>query len=235
MMMKRVMYLSVVVAVSLMATGSLSGQSGKETRNVSGFTEIGFGIAGNLYVKTGAEFSVVLQGDRDYLSEIETIVKNGKLVIRTDAFRFYNNEKADVYITLPDLKGLSVSGSGSAKIETGIKNESLDLSVSGSGRLIASEITTGQFHSSISGSGDIVVNGSGEIGTGDISISGSGSYSGEAVRFKNLEVGVSGSGHCNVNVTESLEAHISGSGNVTYSGNPKIDARVSGSGHVRSK
>jgi hypothetical protein len=233
--MKRVMYLSVVVAAFIMATGNLFGQSSRETRNVSGFTEIGFGIAGNLYVKTGPLFSVVVEADKKFLPEVETFRRDNKLIIRNKSNWNFNNEKADIYITLPDLKGLSVSGSGSAKIESGIKNESLDLSVSGSGRLIASDITTGQLDCSISGSGDIAVNGSGEIGTGDISISGSGSYSGEAARFKNLKVGLSGSGHCNVNVTESLEAHISGSGSVTYAGNPKIDARVSGSGHVRSK
>ena len=229
-------YLSVFAAALVMATGNLFGQSTeKETRNVSGFSEIGFAIAGNLYIKIGTEFSVVLEGDRKYLSEVETVVKNGKLVIRTDNFRFFNNEKANVYITLPELKGLSVSGSGSARIESNLKNESLDLSVSGSGKILASEILTGELNCSISGSGDIILSGSGDIGKGDISISGSGSYSGETARFKTLEIGVSGSGNCTVNVTESLDARISGSGNVNYSGNPKVNARVSGSGHVRSK
>jgi hypothetical protein len=177
---------------------------------------------------------VVIEADRKYLYDIETFIRDNKLVIRDKSNWNFNNEKADVYITLPDLKGLSVSGSGTAKIETNIKNESLEFSVSGSGKILAPEIVTGQFDCSISGSGDVLVKG-GEIGKGDISISGSGSYSGETTMFKTLEVGISGSGHCSVNVTESLNARISGSGNVYYAGNPKIDARVSGSGHIRSK
>lgn len=234
--MKRVIQLPFFVAVLIMATGNLIGQSTeKETRNVSGFSEIGFGIAGNLYVKTGPEFSVVLEGDRKYLSEIETVVKNGRLSIRIDNNRLFNNEKAKVYITLPDLKALRVSGSGVAQIENNIKSEALDLDVSGSGKIIALEIITGELSCSISGSGNIVLKGSGDVGKGDISISGSGNYSGESSRFKNLEVGISGSGSCACNVTESLHASISGSGNVNYSGNPKVDARVSGSGHVKSR
>jgi hypothetical protein len=233
--MKRAMYLSIAVAVLIVATGNIFGQSDKETRNITGFTEIGFGIAGNLYIKIGSAFSVVVEADKKFLPEVETFLRDNKLIIRNRSNWSFNNEKADIYITLPELKGLSVSGSGNAKIENSIKTESLDLSVSGSGKLIASEITAGQLDCSVSGSGDIIINGSGEIGQGEISISGSGSYSGETAKFKSLEVGVSGSGHCTVNATESLEAHISGSGNVNYVGNPKIDARVSGSGHVRSK
>lgn len=234
--MKKVRYLSLFVALLVMTTINSFGQSTeKETRNVSGFSEIGFGIAGNLYIKTGTEFSVVLEGDKKYLSEVETNVREGRLVIRTNNNRMFNNEKANVYITLPALKGLGVSGSGLARIESSIKNESLDLSVSGSGKILASEITTDELSCSISGSGDIILNAGGEIGKGDISISGSGNYSGETARFKSLEISVSGSGGCTVNVTESLDARISGSGNVNYLGNPKVNARVSGSGRVRSK
>jgi hypothetical protein len=148
--MKRAVHLSVFVAALIMATGNLIGQSTeKETRNVSGFTEIRFGIAGNLYIKTGPQFSVVLEGDRKYLSEIETVVNNGRLVIRIDNNRFFNNEKANVYITLPELKALRVSGSGVAQIENNLKNEVLDLDVSGSGKIIAQEVVTGELSCSI--------------------------------------------------------------------------------------
>lgn len=234
--MKRTIFMSLFVAGMILAIGTLFGQSTeKETINVSGFTEIGFGVAGNLYVKIGPEFNVVLEGDKKYLSEIETTVRNGKLIIRNTNYRFFNNEKIKVYISLPELKGLGVSGSGDAQIESPIKNESLELNVSGSGNILVPDLVTDNLNSSISGSGDIILKGSGEIGKGDISISGSGSFSGETTSYKNLQVHISGSGNCTCNVTESLNASISGSGNVHYIGNPKVNARVSGSGHVRSK
>lgn len=234
--MKKAVYISLIFGILILAISNLAGQSAqKETRNVSGFTEIGFGIAGNLYVKTGPEFSLTLEGDREYLSEIETVVRNGKLIIRNNSFRFFNNEKAKVYISLPELKGLSLSGSGTAEVESNLKNADLELDVSGSGKIIVPEIITGKLNCRISGSGDIILKGAGEIEEGDISISGSGSYAGEAAAFKTLEIGISGSGNCRCNVSGSLSASISGSGNVTYTGNPKINARVSGSGHVRSK
>jgi hypothetical protein len=235
-MMKRVIWLPVFVVVLCIATGNLIAQSSdKVTRSVSGFTEVGFGIAGNLFIKTGPEFSVVLEGDRKYIDEVETIIKGNKLVIRKTNYRFFDNEKVDVYITMPELKGLGVSGSGVAKVEDNLKTASLYLDVSGSGRIIAPDINTEKFESSISGSGNINVKGGGEIAKGDISISGSGNFSGETVKFKTLEARISGSGSCTCNVAESLDASISGSGSVNYSGNPKVNARVSGSGRVRSR
>jgi hypothetical protein len=235
-MMKKEMFLSVFAAIIIMSMMKLSGQSAeKETRNISGFTEIGFGIAGNLSVKTGPEFSVVLEGDKKYLAEIETYVKNNKLIIRNLNNHFFNNEKVSVYIILPELKGLGVSGSGEARIESKLKVESLYLNVSGSGKIYAPEITAENLTSSISGSGDIILKETGSVDKGGISISGSGSYSGETLNYKILNVRISGSGNCRCSIIESLDASISGSGNIYYAGNPKINARVSGSGHVRSR
>ncbi len=229
--------MSLFLGALILSAGNLLGQeTAKETRNVSGFTEISFGISGSLYVKIGPDFSVTLEGNKKYLDEIETVVRNGRLVFRMDNYsRLFNNEKANVYVTLPELKGLGVSGSGTAQVENGLKTAALDLSVSGSGKIIVPEVVTGKLDCSISGSGNILLKGSSEIDKGDINISGSGSYSGNEAVFKSLQVGISGSGNCSCNVAESLNASISGSGNVNYSGNPKINARVSGSGHVRSR
>ncbi|MEF8983378.1 MAG: DUF2807 domain-containing protein [Bacteroidales bacterium] len=45
-------------------------------------------------------------------------------------------------------------------------------------------------------------------------------------------ISISGSGSCDVHVTENLEVDVSGSGKVRYEGNPVIDADISGSGKV---
>ena len=46
----------------------------KETRNLSGFTKVNFGISGDLYINIGPEFKVVLEGEKSLLEEIETEV-----------------------------------------------------------------------------------------------------------------------------------------------------------------
>lgn len=231
--MKRAIIFCSVLAAILLSTANSYGQS-KETRNVSGFTGVTFGIAGNLYIKLGSEFQVTLEGDGKYISEIETVVRNGKLVIRRDNYNFFHNEKANVYVTMPEIKSLGLSGSGKATVEGTVKTDLLELSVSGSGKISIPEVKLDEMRGSISGSGDILLDG-GEVGKADLSISGSGNYSGERVVIKNFHAGISGSGSCSCNVSESLDVSISGSGNVVYSGNPRMNVRASGSGHVRSR
>ncbi len=234
--MKRGTILSVIIVAMTFINGFSIGKSMiKETRDLSGFTKVGFGVAGDLYINFGSEFKVVLEGEKNYLDEIITEVSGGKLVIKKENWRFNMNERVTVYITMPELKGLGVSGSGRAEIKDEIKADKLDLSVSGSGKIITGNIVAANLDCGISGSGDIIIEGSGDAKSANISISGSGNYTGDNLEIGSAELSISGSGNCSCNVKETLRAHVSGSGNVRYSGNPKLDARVSGSGHVRSK
>jgi hypothetical protein len=234
--MKKVSFIAVAFLLTVFSTAFIYGQSGeKESRNLSGFTKVSFGVPGNLYIRFGSDYKVVLEGDKDFLAEIETEVTSGRLVIKKDSWNNFNNKKVVVNITMPSLEGLGVSGSGQAEVLDAIKAGELGLSVSGSGKLYLNDLTAESVDCGISGSGDIIIKGSGTTGKGDISISGSGSYSGESLKIDLAEISISGSGSCLCHVTGSLEAHVSGSGNVTYLGNPKVDARVSGSGRVRSR
>lgn len=234
--MKRGIILSVIIIAMTLTAGFSNGQSiVKETRDVSGFTRVSFGVSGDLYINFGSEFKVVLEGEKALLGDIVTEVSGGKLVIKKENWRLNMNGKVTIYITMPEIKGLGVSGSGRAEIKDAVKAENLDLSVSGSGKLFTTDVVAADLNCSISGSGDIIIGGSGDATKADISISGSGNYRGEPLKIGSAEISISGSGNCSCNVTGSLRASVSGSGNVTYLGDPKVDVRVSGSGRVRSK
>lgn len=220
--------------ILVLGTGyALCQNTSRETRDVKNFSRVSYGISGNLIVKIGPEFSVVLEGDSRDLREVLTDVSGDKLVIKQESWRFRFNNKVTVYITMPELKALGVSGSGNAEVADAVRSDNLDLSVSGSGKIRTSELDVEKLGCSISGSGNIYL-GSGNVGNNRISISGSGSFTGEGAKVEAMSASVSGSGNCTCYVTGSLHASISGSGNVTYKGNPSVDARVSGSGHVRS-
>lgn len=226
--------LTALFFIALLFTGFAAGQK-RETRNLKGFDRVSFGISGNLIIKFGPEYSVVLEGSSRDLERVITDISAGKLIIKQESWRYRFEEKVYVTITMPEITGLSVSGSGNAEIVNDIKGaDDLDLSVSGSGKLITAGIIVDEFQCSISGSGDVIIGSGGEADRGEISISGSGGYRGEDFEIDRLSVRVSGSGSCYCKAGDSLQASISGSGNVTYKGNPRIDARVSGSGKVRS-
>jgi hypothetical protein len=237
-MKRRIILPAFILAMTLMSGSAIGQSEDKETRNEKDFTKVSYGVSGNLYINIGPEFKVVLEGEKRILDNIITEVSGSKLVIKNENWRMNNwrmNEKVTVYITMPELNGLGVSGSGKAEIKDAVKTGDLNLSVSGSGKLYASEISVSNLDCSISGSGDITLGSSGRSSRATISISGSGNYFGDSFKIGTAEIHISGSGNCECNVTESLRASISGSGNVTYEGNPRLDAHVSGSGKVRSR
>ena len=234
--MKRTILLSAFVAVILVASGFTVQSPIEETRNLNDFSKVSFGIAGTLYINIGPEFKVVLEGDEDDLEDIITEVSGDRLIIKMESNWGMNlNEKVMVYITMPELKSLGVSGSGKAEIRDAVKTTDLSFSVSGSGKIYPGNIEAENLNCSISGSGDIILDHSGKVENAEIGISGSGNYSGESLEIDNADISISGSGSCTCNVKEELHARVSGSGDVYYTGDPKIDARVSGSGKIRSK
>ena len=228
---------SILIAALLVVAAQVSQAQDtyRETRDVSGFSEVAFAVSGEVFIDIGDKYSVVLEGDRNYISEIETKVYGGELKIKREKWFDSGNKKVVVRITMPKLEGISVSGSGKVTVNDPLRGGDLDIGISGSGKAFLKEVALQRAECSISGSGSLIIAGSGTIGSLEIHISGSGDYLGEATRVGTLEVNISGSGRCDCYVTDMLRAAISGSGSVIYSGNPKIDAAVSGSGKVRTK
>lgn len=231
--MKRTIMLAALVLLIVSAAQAQTTYS--ETRDVTGFSEIGFAVSGELYITIGEGYKVVLEGDKDYVTEIVTKVSGDRLEIKRDKWYDNGNKKVVARVTLPSLDGISVSGSGKVYVNDALKGDDLDIAVSGSGTINLKDVELKDVECSISGSGNLLIAGSGSVGTLEISISGSGNYKGESTSVGTLEARISGSGSCDCMVNDMLKASISGSGSIYYSGNPKIDAAISGSGKVRSK
>lgn len=234
--MKKFLPVFFVITAFLILPISATGQS-RETRNVRNFTKVSYGISGELIIRIGPEYSLTIEGDRDDIKEIITNVSGDRLTIRRDNWRsgFMNQDnRVTIYLTMPEIEAAGVSGSGKLSITDRLEADDLDLSVSGSGRILTAGLSVDNLHCGISGSGGIRL-GKGSIDEATISISGSGSFSGEEADIDRLEVSISGSGSCNCGQLNDLEARISGSGNVIYAGSPRVNARVSGSGKVRSR
>jgi len=224
------------VFVSLLFTSlTIAQEAYSETRNVSGFDEIGFSVPGEVFITIGEVFKVTLEGDKDFVGKIVTKVEEGELLIKFDKWFNTGNQKVVVDITMPSLKGIGVSGSGKVVLNNSLKGDGLEVGISGSGKVCLVDVVLKELECGISGSGSLLIEGEGSVSDMEIDISGAGSYTGTETTIGTLEASISGSGSCDCTVTGLLKAAISGSGNIRYAGNPKIDAVVSGSGKVRMK
>ncbi|HEY9049146.1 MAG TPA: head GIN domain-containing protein [Ohtaekwangia sp.] len=246
-------YISVFLLI-LLASASVFAQT-RETRNVSGFTKVAFRAPGKFYLRQGTTTKVEIEGKKDLLDEIETAVEGTKLVIgkkgKWSNWKWDEDDRINVYITMPTIEALSVGGSGDLIAETRVHAQDLDLNVSGSGSMKIEVEVTGSLEADVSGSGDVIVkgkcksfnsdvSGSGKVslaltidGLADFGISGSGKI--EASGTANaVKTSISGSGKVlAVDLeTNTCDVRISGSGDVEISVKEALDASITGSGSV---
>lgn len=211
----------------------------KDVRNVSEFSEISMRISGKLYLEQSDRQRVEIVAKSSTLEDIVTEVKDGELVIRFKNrnvfWRSFNPGKIEIYVSVPEIEGLSVSGSGDIIADNRITSRQMNMAVSGSGNIRLDDLRTDRAKASISGSGGVLIEKEGMADEFEASISGSGSVKAEKFEAKNVEVHISGSGNCSIRAIEKLKARVVGSGSVYYSGNPQVDSSVSGSGRVRKR
>jgi hypothetical protein len=209
----------------------------RNEREVPSFSEISLRISGKIHLEQGNRQSVRVEAKSSALEEIITEVKGRTLIIRFKSshmfWRSFNPGRVDIYITVPEIDALSVSGSGDIVADSKIKSRILDLAVSGSGDISLKNLDAGRVKAAVSGSGDILIDSGGTADELNIVVSGSGNIKAENFEVKNVDAKISGSGSCMVNAVDYLKARIAGSGNVLYKGNPQIDSSVAGSGRIK--
>ena len=208
----------------------LRGETIKEIRNVGQFSGVSLAISADVFLTQGPVQKVEIEGDKNSLEEIETVVNDGTLKIQTKNMFHGNFGKVSVYITVPQINALSISGSGDITTKSDIGTDELDLNVSGSGSIHFSKLSAREVSATITGSGNIEVSAGQAQSELEVVITGSGSLSAEGFSVQEADVTITGSGSAKVWVVKELETNITGSGNVAYKGDPLVNANSTGSG-----
>lgn len=186
-------------------------------------------FSGDVVLTQGSTQKIVLEGQQNILDNISRDVKNSfwDIAFEKDV---RNAKNVTVYITVPIVKKLNLSGSGSTRSTNKFNGlQKLEINLAGSGGLTFDYDAT-ETDVDLAGSGKI--NLSGNSPRLDISIAGSGNVEAGDLTSENCEVRISGSGDATVNVSKNLAVSIKGSGDVHYSGTANTDTRITGSGEV---
>jgi len=199
-----------LAALGACSTTTGSGTAASESRPVSDFSAVELAGVGTVIVEPGPTESVTVEADDNILPMLTSDVAGDTLVLGTDPGSSISPRTPISYrVTVTDLSGLSVSGSGDITAG-GAAGPDLAVTISGSGTITASG-TTDRLSVEISGSGD---------------------FAGGSLAARDVEVTVSGSGSALVHAGATLHASISGSGDVRYLGEPAVTKDVTGSGEV---
>ena len=198
----------VATAIALLVYGS-SGTAVTQTRTVAGFTSLDLAGSNNVTIIVGRPQSVVVHADSNLINHVTTQVVAGTLVIG-DTGNFTARGPMSVDVSVPSLTALSLSGSG---------------------QISATAISTPQLTVTISGSG--LGSAAGTATRLDVAINGNGKAQLSQLTARDVQAVVSGSGLIQVTATTSLDAAVPGSGAIIYSGNPpQVTTSVTGSGTV---
>jgi hypothetical protein len=207
------------VPAAAFAWGSGKQGDGKpvtQSRKAEGFKRVAVKGELDVEIKEGGAYAVAVTVDGN-LQPLVTIEVEGETLVVGQKENLEPSRGAKVAITLPELRGVALHGSGDAKVTGAVANRPLDFDLSGSGDLNYDGPAQGV---------DVDVNGSGGV-----------NYRGTA---QALTVSVNGSGDVNAQLSgnvEQVRVDVDGSGDIRLSGGTAqaLTVKVAGSGDLDLK
>lgn len=211
---------AVLVMTFSLATQAQSKGSGnlvKQDREVSMFTEIEAGSAFEIILEQGEPLKVTVETDDNYLEKITTTVRDNRLVVESSGLK--NPTAMKVYITMPDLTSLDLSGAARLDSKEEFTVNNLDIDASGASK-VNMNTNAQQINSDISGAAK--VNLEGKTNTLDADVSGAALL--EALKFvaQSVTINISGAAKARVYAINELNAELSGAGNLAYYDDPDL-------------
>ncbi|MGC4022397.1 MAG: head GIN domain-containing protein [Cyclobacteriaceae bacterium] len=244
--MRKLNFILVLIVLSLLLLSVASiafAQPIKKTLELSEFKSISVNSNYAVYLKQTNKQEVSVEADPDIFALTKISVEDGVLMINVD--RKPDNPNKSIWSKIDDIKlkavmkvtvsmknivDLQVNGGGKIISENSIASDNLSLSVSGSGSMDL-DVKGNNLKTDVSGSGNIALKGYATMN--DVTLSGSGSLNAFSCELEKAKVKVSGSGNCEITVSNNLDAIVLGSGTIKHKGNTKeVTKKVYGSGSV---
>lgn len=208
-----------------------NGKIEKEERKVESFKGVVAGGAFDVYLKQGNETSLFVEADENLLPVIKTEVRGDILRISTTE-GIKNSNKLNIYITMPLLEKLEVSGACEVKGEGRFNMENLELEASGASE-VELIINTSSLDLTMSGSSEVEL--SGNASEFEVQLSGASELEAFELITDKCEIEASGASSADIYVNIELEVNASGASDINYKGEAYSKADVSGAASLDKK
>jgi hypothetical protein len=203
---------------------------------VGAFQQIEVAGPYDVQVHTGANPGVTARGGQKLLERTVVEVKGDKLVIHPERergrfnFGWGHHGKATFAVTVPQLSGATIAGSGDIQIDR-VQGGNFEGVVAGSGGLNVDALDVEQLKLAIAGSGSAKA-GNGKAQTAKYDIAGSGDVDARNIQTNDVDVSIAGSGSVRAHASGTAKVSIMGSGDVDVAGGAKCNVSKAGSGDV---
>lgn len=245
--MKKLYFVLMLLVFTFCSCVSMSRKDRKEARveqtrsDVKNFVAVALSGSPTVHYSQANTFSVKVMASRRVIDRVKTIVERGVLIIYIDEkekrfFRFDNHDDIDVFVSSPDLVGVSLSGNGDFLSESHVDTDKMEVSLKGSGDVSFNDIICDSISADLVGSGDMKFK-KVEALMASWSIIGSGDMSVWQTKVKATTASLIGSGDLKISFNDCgvVRSLLRGSGDVTLKGNIKsLDKRIVGSGDLNT-
>jgi hypothetical protein len=208
-----------------------SGKIEKHNIELSNFKTINLRNSANVHIIQGNEEKITIETDDNIFNNLTTEIEEGELIL--DNKNSICPTKLNYYITMKDIKGFKITGSGNINAKGPIISDDLFFKISGSGDVKFDSVNVTKVGVMILGSGDVKIKGKTEKFASEIN--GSGDIFAKSLVCDYAKIEINGSGDVRLNVSKEIKVEINGSGDVLYNGNPpNANIKIHGSGTVRN-
>lgn len=170
----------------------------EQRRDLADFDRIEIKGALELQVTIAERYDVRVSADDRYIDDVETDVRDGRLVISMRARDRWNDADVVVKIQMPKLAALDVSGAVDADLD-GLDEERLEIDISGAADLDAR----------------------GRCGTLELTVNGAGEIDAEDLHCETVTAIINGAGEASVHASRKVTARVNGVGEIDIYGNPQ--------------
>ena len=230
-----------------------SGKLETSTFEYSDFTRLEVGSAFEVNVTRADSYSISITADDNLFAYIEVEKSGDTLKIGMKGLRAYRNTTQNATVSLPDLRGLNLSGAVRGRVSGFSFSRPLSLGASGASNLTLDDLKAGNTEFEISGAskvsgsitmadGKLDLSGASQVelkgSAANISIEASGA-SGvklDGLSVANANANLSGASNATVNASGRLDVDLSGASKFYYLGNPTLgDINTSGASSISRK
>ena len=201
-----------------------------ETRTTESFSEIKTKGKIKVFLTQGSGQKLEIKADQNIIPEIVTEVKDGKLTISSKSP--IKRPKIEVYITIPEIKGLYFAAGSNLETTGEIRGEKLTFSgdAGATGKL---NINYGEMECQTSSGASFEISGTAK--KANVIISSGAHLNGENLSINVCSFNGSSGASAKLAVTDELSAEANSGASFSYSGNPQIKNISNSSGGSISK
>jgi hypothetical protein len=213
----------------------------RKQQQVTAFEQVDVVGSPSVYYTQSNATSLRIEGPKSKVERIEVTNDDGILRIKykggdINLFGSSSKGKVKVYITSPDLIGVTVHGSGDFICKDSLDTDNLNVGLHGSGDIKFRTIVCDHIKAEVVGSGDVEL-GNVQTQTAHIQVTGSGDASAQLKHCAQTDISLTGSGDVKVGFTNGGQANcqVTGSGDIDLRGELRqLTKSKSGSGSINT-